>query len=66
MTVWVPVFLSYLGTNPVKNTDFTLFVVHAITAYAGLTTGLTDPSYKFGLVPDDAPPAIGLTSSVIS
>jgi hypothetical protein len=55
MTVWVPVFLSYLGTNPVKNTDFTLFVVHAITAYAGLTTGLTDPSYKFGLVPDDAP-----------
>jgi hypothetical protein len=49
------VFLSYLGTNPVKNTDFTLFVVHAIAAYAGLTTGLTDPSYKFGLVSDDAP-----------
>ena len=52
---FAPVFLSYLGTDPVKNTDFTLFVVHAITAYAGLTTGLTDPSYKFGLVSDNAP-----------
>jgi hypothetical protein len=52
---FAPVFLSYLGTDPVKNTDFTLFVVHAISAYAGLTTGLTDPSYKFALVSDDAP-----------
>jgi hypothetical protein len=52
---FAPVFLSYLGTDLVKNTDFTLFVVHAISAYAGLTTGLTDPSYKFALVSDDAP-----------
>jgi hypothetical protein len=52
---FAPVFLSYLGTDPVKNADFTLFVVHAISAYAGITTGLTDSSYKFGLVSDDAP-----------
>ena len=48
------VFLSYLGTDPVKDTDFTLFVVHAILAYAGHTTGLTDTSYKFALVSEDA------------
>jgi hypothetical protein len=52
---FAPVFLSYLGTDSVKNTDFTLFVVHAISAYRGLTTGLTDPSYKFGLVSEDTP-----------
>jgi len=52
---FAPVFLSYLGTDPVKNTDLTLFVVHAIAAYAGHTTGLTDPSYKFALVSHDAP-----------
>jgi hypothetical protein len=52
---FAPVFLSYLATDPVKNTDFTLFVVHAIAAYAGHTTGLTDSSYKFGLVSEDAP-----------
>jgi hypothetical protein len=51
---FAPVFLSYLGTDPVKNTDLTLFVVHAISAYAGVTTGLTDPSYRFALVSDDA------------
>jgi len=50
---FAPVFLSYLGKDPVKNTDFTLFVVHAISAYAGVTNGLTDPSYKFALVSDD-------------
>ncbi len=49
------VFLSYLGTDPVKNTDLTLFVVHAIAAYAGHTTGLTDSSYQFALVSHDAP-----------
>ena len=52
---FAPVFLSYLATDPVKNTDFTLFVVHAIAAYAGHTTGLTDTSYKFALVSEDAP-----------
>ena len=53
---FAPVFLSYLGTDPVKNADFTLFVVHAITAYAGLTTAVTDSSsYKFGLVSEYAP-----------
>jgi hypothetical protein len=52
---FAPVFLSYLGTDPVKNTDFTLFVVHAIGAYAGHTTGLTDRSYQFALVSEDAP-----------
>jgi hypothetical protein len=51
---FAPVFLSYLGTDPVKNTDLTLFVVHAIAAYAGHTSGLTDPSYKFALVSEDA------------
>ena len=51
---FAPVFLSYLGTNPVKNTEFTLFVVHAIAAYAGHTTGLTDLSYKFATVSEDA------------
>ncbi|MEP6847747.1 MAG: hypothetical protein ABI999_02745 [Acidobacteriota bacterium] len=48
-----PVFLSYLGKDPVIGTDFTLFVVHAISAYAGVTNGLTDTSYKFALVADD-------------
>jgi len=53
---FAPVFLSYLGTDPVKNVDFTLFVVHAITAYAGVTTAVTDSSsYKFGLVSEGAP-----------
>jgi hypothetical protein len=52
---FAPVFLSYLGTDPVKNSDFTLFVVHAINAFAGHTTGLTDPSHKFALVSEDAP-----------
>ena len=52
---FAPVFLSYLGTDPVKNTNFTLFVVHAITAYGSQTTGLTDTSYKFGLISEDAP-----------
>jgi hypothetical protein len=52
---FAPVFLSYLGTDPVKNADFTLFVVHAINAFAGTTTGLTDSSHKFGLVSEDAP-----------
>jgi hypothetical protein len=52
---FAPVFLAYLGTDPVKNTDFTLFVVQAISAYAGYTTGLTDSSYKFVLVRGDAP-----------
>jgi hypothetical protein len=51
---FAPVFLSYLRKDPVKNTDFTLFVVHAIAAYAGHTTGLTDSSYQFALVSDDA------------
>jgi hypothetical protein len=51
---FAPVFLSYLGKDPVNNTDFTLFLVHAISAYAGVTNGLTDPSYKFALVSDDA------------
>jgi hypothetical protein len=52
---FAPVFLSYLGTDPVKNTDFTLFVVHAMAAYYGsATSGLTDPSYKFALVSEDA------------
>jgi hypothetical protein len=51
---FAPVFLSYLGKDPVKNTDFTLFVVHAIGAYAG-TTGLTDTSYQFALVSEAAP-----------
>jgi len=32
---FAPVFLSYLGKDPVNNTDFTLFVVHAISAFAG-------------------------------
>jgi len=50
---FAPVFLSYLGKDPVNNTDFTIFVVHAISAYAGVTNGLTDPSYKFALVADD-------------
>lgn len=48
-----PVFLSYLSRDPVKDTDFTLFVVHAIAAYAGVTNAVTDRSYKFGLVADD-------------
>ena len=52
---FAPVFLSYLGTDPVTNTDLTLFVVHAILAYAGHTTGVTDRSYKFALVSEDAP-----------
>ena len=52
---FAPVFLSYLGTDPVKNTDLTLFVVHAILAFAGHTTGLTDRSDKFALVSEDAP-----------
>ena len=52
---FAPVFLAYLGTDPVKNTDFTLFVVQAISAYAGYTTGLTDSSYKFALVRGEAP-----------
>ncbi|HSZ80389.1 MAG TPA: hypothetical protein VK775_23490 [Chthoniobacterales bacterium] len=51
---FAPVFLSYLGTDPVKNTDLTLFVVHAIAAYAGHTSGLTDVSYQFALVSEDA------------
>jgi hypothetical protein len=51
---FAPVFLSYLKQDPVNNTDFTLFLVHAITAYAGVTNGLTDPSYKFALISDDA------------
>jgi hypothetical protein len=51
---FAPVFLSYLGKDPVNNTDFTLFLVHAISAYAGVTNGLTDPSYKFALVSEDA------------
>jgi hypothetical protein len=50
---FAPVFLSYLRTDSVKNTDFTLFVVHAIAAYTG-TTGLTDPSYQFALLSEDA------------
>ena len=29
-------------------------MVHAIAAYAGHTTGLTDPSYQFALVSEDA------------
>ena len=49
-----PVFISYLRTEPVKNTDLTLFVVHAIAAYAGHTSGLTDVSYQFALVSEDA------------
>ena len=56
---FAPVFLSYLGTDPVKNTDFTLFVVHAISAFAGHTTGLTDPSFRFALVSDDADARVG-------
>jgi len=48
-----PVFLSYLGKDPVKDAEFTLFVVHAISAFAGVTNGLTDPSFKFALVADD-------------
>jgi len=51
---FAPVFLSYLGKDPVNNTDFTLFVVHAISAFAGVTNGLTDTSFKFALVADDA------------
>jgi hypothetical protein len=51
---FAPVFLSFLGKDPVKNTDFTLFVVHAISAFAGVTNGLTDTSFKFALVADDA------------
>ena len=51
---FAPVFLSYLGTDPVKNTDFTLFVVHAINAGRGHTFGITDSSHKFALVSDDA------------
>ena len=51
---FAPVFLSFLGKDTVKNTDFTLFVVHAISAYAGVTNGLTDTSFKFALVADDA------------
>jgi hypothetical protein len=51
---FAPVFLSYLRKDPVNNTDFTLFVVHAISAFAGVTNGLTDTSFKFALVADDA------------
>lgn len=50
---FAPVFLSYLRKDPVKNADFTLFVVHAIAAYVG-TNALTDPSRQFGLVSEDA------------
>jgi hypothetical protein len=51
---FAPVFLSYLGRDPVKNTDFTLFVVHAIYAGSGHTFGATDKSHKFALVSEDA------------
>jgi hypothetical protein len=51
---FAPVFLSYLGRDPVKNTDFTLFVVHAIWAGSGHTFGATDKSNKFALVSEDA------------
>jgi hypothetical protein len=40
--------------DPVKNTDFTLFVVHAIYAGSGHTFGVTDKSHKFALVSEDA------------
>lgn len=51
---FAPVFLSYLSTDPVPNTDLTIFVVHAISAYAAVTTGLTDTSYSFVMVSEDA------------
>jgi hypothetical protein len=52
---FLPVFKSYLENNPVKNTDFTIFVVHAIDTASGHTFGATDTeSHKFALVSEDA------------
>ncbi|MEP7074715.1 MAG: hypothetical protein ABI878_02810 [Acidobacteriota bacterium] len=50
-----PVFTSFLDNDPIKNVEFTLFVVQAISTYLGsFTSGATDPSYKFALVRGDA------------
>jgi hypothetical protein len=49
------VFRSYLEDNPVKGTDFTLFVVHGIDTGGGHTFGATDKAtHKFALVSEDA------------
>jgi hypothetical protein len=52
---FAPVFLSFLAMDPVENTNLTIFVVHAINAGRGHTTGLTDSSDQFALVSEDAP-----------
>ena len=54
---FAPVFLSYLARDPVKNADFTLFVVQAISyTYGTHTTGLTNLTFQFALVSEDASP----------
>ena len=50
---FAPVFLSHLESDPIKNADFTLIVVHAIAAFLG-TNGLTDPSKKFATLAEYA------------
>jgi hypothetical protein len=51
---FLPVFKSYLENNPVKNADFTLFVVNAINTGGGHTFGATDmETHKFALVSKD-------------
>jgi hypothetical protein len=51
---FAPVFSSYLERDPVKDANFTLFVVQAIHANRGHTFGETAQSLKFALVSWDA------------